>query len=106
MVIGFFEFTFMRTQPDLPMKELARLFEDYFYESDRFAASHFHGKTQLFRSFVREEALPADDATEILDWSGSHTLSPRRQRCPWGSTSVTIRRSIWSRPATDRKKRA
>ncbi len=68
VVIGFFELTFMRTRPDIPMKELAHLFEDYFYETDRFARSHFHGKTQLFRSFVREETLPENDATEILDW--------------------------------------
>ena len=68
VVIGFFEFTFMRTRPNIPMKELARLFEDYFYESDRFARSHYHGKTQLFRSFVREEALPEEDPTEVLDW--------------------------------------
>jgi NAD-dependent dihydropyrimidine dehydrogenase PreA subunit len=68
VVIGFFELTFMRTRPDVPMKELARLFETYFYDTDSFARSHFQGRTQLFRSLVREEALPDNDATEILDW--------------------------------------
>ena len=76
VVIGFFELTFMRTRPDVPMKELARLFEDYFYETDRFAHSHFHGKTQLFRSLVREEALPENHPTEILDWErATHIVS-------------------------------
>lgn len=76
VVVGFFELTFMRTRSDIPMKELARLFEDYFYESDSFARSHFHGRTQLFRSFVREEALPATDPTEILDWERvTHVVS-------------------------------
>lgn len=68
VVIGFFEFTFMRTRDDMPMAELARLFEEYFQENDRFARSAFQGQTQLFRSLVREEALPEGDHTEILDW--------------------------------------
>jgi ferredoxin len=76
VVIGFFELTFMRTRPDMPMKELARLFEHYFYDTDSFARSHFHGRTQLFRSLVREEALPEHDHTEILDWErATHIVS-------------------------------
>lgn len=58
VVIGFFEFTFMRTRDDMPMAELARLFEEYFNEDDRFARSVFHTHTQLFRSLVHEESLP------------------------------------------------
>jgi ferredoxin/rubrerythrin len=50
------------------MAKLARLFDEYFYENERFTSSLFQGKTQLFRSFVREEAVPDDDHTEILDW--------------------------------------
>jgi len=68
VVIGLFEFTFMRSRPDMPMAKLARLFDEYFYENERFTSSLFQGKTQLFRSFVREEAVPDDDHTEILDW--------------------------------------
>jgi ferredoxin/rubrerythrin len=68
VVIGLFEFTFMRSRPDMPMAELARLFDEYFYENERFTSSLFQGKTQLFRSFVREEAVPDDNHTEILDW--------------------------------------
>lgn len=68
VVIGFFELTFMRTRPDLPMQKLAGLFEEYFYETDSFARSHFQGRTQLFRSLVREESLPENDSTEVLDW--------------------------------------
>ena len=37
VVIGFFEFTFMRTRDNLPMAELARLFEEYFFQDDHFA---------------------------------------------------------------------
>jgi len=76
VVIGFFEFTFMRTRSDMPMKELARLFEKYFYENENFVRTHYQGQTQLFRSLVREEAIPASDHTEILDWErATHIVS-------------------------------
>lgn len=68
VVIGLFEFTFMRLRPEMPMAELAQLFEEYFYGDNRFAQALFEGQTQLFRSFVREEALPDASHTEILDW--------------------------------------
>jgi hypothetical protein len=44
VVVGFFEFVFMRTRDELPMKELAELFDAYMYTDDRFAKSVF-GKT-------------------------------------------------------------
>jgi NAD-dependent dihydropyrimidine dehydrogenase PreA subunit len=74
VVIGFFEFTFMRTRDDLPMKRLAELFEQYFYESDRFGRSVFEGQTQIGRALVREEALPEDDHVEILDWERASSI--------------------------------
>ncbi|MHC4177672.1 MAG: 4Fe-4S dicluster domain-containing protein, partial [Planctomycetota bacterium] len=75
VVIGFFEFTFMRTREDLPMAELARLFDEYMHGDDRFARSVFGGPTQIGRSLVREEALGEGDHTEILDWErASHVV--------------------------------
>jgi len=75
VVIGFFEFTFMRARDDLPMAELARLFEEYFNENDRFTHSVFQGQTQVGRRLVREEALPEGDHIEILDWErASHII--------------------------------
>lgn len=68
VVIGFFEFIFMRTRGDLPMAELARLFEEYMFLDDRFARDVFAGETQLARALVSEEALDAADFTEVLDW--------------------------------------
>jgi len=68
VVIGFFEFTFMRARDDVPMAEVARLFDQYMHENDRFARSVFAGTTQLGRALAREEALPPDDHTEVLDW--------------------------------------
>jgi ferredoxin len=77
VVIGFFEFTFMRTRPDsYPTGQLSQLFEQYMFEDERFAHAVFGGQTQIGRSLVREEALPAGppedgpniDCTEILEW--------------------------------------
>jgi ferredoxin len=68
VVIGFFEFTFMRTRDDLPLKELAHLFEEYMMGDGKFARGVFAGHTQVGRSLVREEALPDDNYSEILDW--------------------------------------
>lgn len=68
VVIGFFEFVFMRTRDELPLPELARLFEEYMFQDDRFARSIFTGETQLGRAMVREESLPEADFSEVLDW--------------------------------------
>ncbi|MCW5880793.1 MAG: 4Fe-4S binding protein [Anaerolineae bacterium] len=68
VVIGFFEFTFMRTRDDYPMAELARLFDQYFFERETFADAVFAGQTQIGRSLVNEDALPQGDHTEVLDW--------------------------------------
>jgi ferredoxin len=65
----------MRTRDDLPMAELARLFDEYMSVDDRFTRSVFRGQTQIGRSLVREEALPDGDHTEILDWErASHIV--------------------------------
>ena len=69
VVIGLFEFVFMRARPDLPMPELAHLFEEYFTEEEgAFAKSIWQGQTQLARTLVNEEALPDEEHAEILDW--------------------------------------
>jgi hypothetical protein len=47
VAIGFFEFTFMRTRNDMPMAELARLFDQYMEQEDKFAHSVFQGQTQV-----------------------------------------------------------
>jgi len=75
VVNGFSDFTFMRTRNDVPMPELARLFDEYMYQDDRFAHSLLQSETQLYRSLVREEALPTGDHTEVLDWErASHIV--------------------------------
>jgi Pyruvate/2-oxoacid:ferredoxin oxidoreductase delta subunit len=74
VVIGFFEFTFMRTRDNLPLKELAELFEEYMSNDDRFARSIFEGSTQLGRSLVHEQVLPSNDYSEVLDWEKASAI--------------------------------
>jgi NAD-dependent dihydropyrimidine dehydrogenase PreA subunit len=73
VVIGFYEFTFMRTRDDAPMETLAELFEHYFDEG---ALPHavFQMNTQIGRSLVREESLPAELPTEVLDWERATSI--------------------------------
>jgi ferredoxin len=79
VVIGFFEFTFMRVRPDAPIGELATLFDQYFFEHEAFAHAVFAGQTQIGRALVREEALPEGDHTEVLDWErASHIVETAR----------------------------
>ncbi|MDJ0952623.1 MAG: 4Fe-4S dicluster domain-containing protein [Acidimicrobiia bacterium] len=63
VVIGFYEFTFMRERPDDPMDDYAEAF-DALFDDEAFVRSVFTGSTQLGRSFVREESV----TSEILDW--------------------------------------
>ncbi|MFQ6058811.1 MAG: indolepyruvate ferredoxin oxidoreductase subunit alpha [Anaerolineae bacterium] len=71
--IGFFEFTFMRLQSDLPLKKLAHLMHDYMHHGgmgQEFFASH----TRRARTFVVESAvshfgpqvLPYERASEVI----------------------------------------
>lgn len=70
VVLGFFEFVFMRVREDLPMERLAGLFDEYLDDGPDHAFAHavWRGSVQVGRSLIREEALPADGPTEVLDW--------------------------------------
>lgn len=74
VVIGLFEFTYMRTRDDVPLADLASLFDQYMHQDDKFAHSVFQGQTQIGRALVREEALPDGDHNEILDWERASRL--------------------------------
>lgn len=80
VVIGFFEFVFMRARPDIPMKELAHLFEQYFTEDDgTLAKSFWQGETQFARTFIQEEAISGTIHSEVLDWErATHVISSAR----------------------------
>jgi ferredoxin len=74
VVVGFFENTFIRKRDDVPMAELARLFDEYLNEDVRFMRSLFQRQTQVFRPLVHEEAIPEKQSTEVLDWERASSV--------------------------------
>ena len=70
VIIGFYEYTFMRVGDDATAEELAHLFDHYLYGDDerRLAHAVFRGSVQIGRSMVREEAIPDEPGGEVLDW--------------------------------------
>ena len=67
MVIGFFEYTFMRVRDDIDMKEMAGLFENYF--SNEGVIEEISGdQTKFFRTVVYEKLIPLAVQTEVLDY--------------------------------------
>lgn len=67
MVIGFFEYTFMRVRDNLNMKELAELFDKYF-KSAEVAEEFFGGETKMFKALVYESLIPVAVETEVLTY--------------------------------------
>ncbi|MDR7867467.1 MAG: 4Fe-4S binding protein [Sporomusaceae bacterium] len=73
LVVGFFEYTFMRTGGPLPLSELAGLFERYHHE--RGVAEEFFGAdTKVFQTWAYESAIPADITTEVLDYEKASAM--------------------------------
>lgn len=67
MVVGFFEYTFMRVREDLNMREMAELFDRYF-SNDEVRKEFFGGDTKMFQTLVYESLIPAVVETEVLNY--------------------------------------
>lgn len=67
LVIGFFEYTFMRVSDKLPMGELAKLFEAYHQEKG-VAEEFFGGDTKIFQTLAYEDLFTGEVETEVLDY--------------------------------------
>ncbi|MGC8737991.1 MAG: ATP-binding protein [Candidatus Hydrogenedens sp.] len=67
---GIFEFIMMRVRDNLPISELAQLFDNYLKKNKEFIYSAFDTDYPFARTFVREETLASSEtnSTEILDW--------------------------------------
>jgi Na+-translocating ferredoxin:NAD+ oxidoreductase RNF subunit RnfB len=74
IVIGFFEFTMMRTGPDLPMVRWAELFQRYMFSEKDFLAANFGDGQQVsvMRALPHEEAL--GEHVEILAYEQAAAL--------------------------------
>lgn len=72
-LIGFFEFTFMRSRTDLPVQRVAELMGEYLHERDGQAQEFFGSRTPIARALVDAEQIPVssritpyEDAQEII----------------------------------------
>lgn len=74
LVIGFFEFTMMRTGPDLPREQWAELFQAYMFGDTAFVTANFGDQQQIsiMRSLPHEAAL--DEYVEILDYEKASAI--------------------------------
>lgn len=67
MVVGFFEYTFMRAQDSAKLKDLAELFQTYFNNKE--VRDEFSGNgTNMFRTLVYESLIPVAVETEVLTY--------------------------------------
>ncbi|MFZ5642618.1 MAG: ATP-binding protein [Bacillota bacterium] len=67
LVVGWFEYTFMRVTDKLPMAELARLFNDYHHEKG-VAEEFFGAETKMFNVLPYESGIPDSVKTEVLTY--------------------------------------
>lgn len=73
MIIGIFEFTMMRTDKNLDIKKIAKLFHRYLGEETFYAANFKNGKAMgLMRTLPYEESIEGEglteDYVEVLDY--------------------------------------
>ena len=67
MLVGFFEYTFMRTGDHVNLKELAELFETYFHSPG--VMKEVAGiDTKVMRTLIYESIIPLAVETEVLDY--------------------------------------
>lgn len=67
MVVGFFEYTFMRVQGKADMREMAELFQSYFNNNE--VRDEFAGEgTKMMRTLVYDSLIPLAVETEVLTY--------------------------------------
>ena len=75
MVIGIFEFTMMRTGPEVDSKEYAKLFHEYMNEEKSYAVNFgSHQKISPMRSLPHEGTVLESDYTEVLDYEKATSI--------------------------------
>ncbi len=75
-VIGFFEFTMMRTQGELAPKKWAELFQAYMFGDRTFFDANFSGGQQLsiMRTLPWQDAVSSEEKVEILDYEKAEAI--------------------------------
>jgi Pyruvate/2-oxoacid:ferredoxin oxidoreductase delta subunit len=69
MFTGIYEFTMMRTGNNVNVKELAKLFHEYFIDPESFRVNHENGEQVFYiRTLPHENTINAPEYTEVLDY--------------------------------------
>ncbi len=88
LVIGIFEFTMMRTGPNLDHARWARLFADYAREGVVQAANFGAGqKVSLLRAVPHDGAVAPEDCVEVLDYESATAIVESADRFAMGLCS-------------------
>ena len=82
LIIGIFEFTMMRTRGELNYKEWAKLFNDYFQNTETFFSVNFghNEKISPLRALPYEGTIDDTDYVEILDYEKASAIIDRSDR--------------------------
>jgi ferredoxin len=76
IVIGFFEYTYMRVRDDVDMRSLAELFQTYFHKKE--AVEELTGvDTRIQRTLVYESLIPVAVETEVLTYERASDIIRR-----------------------------
>ncbi len=86
MFVGLFEFTMMRTGPDVDPHLMARLFSEYLEDGAAFAANSEGGKRVFIERVVPHEGALGDHV-EVLDYEKASWILDGAERCALGICS-------------------
>ncbi|MBN2429590.1 MAG: 4Fe-4S binding protein [Deltaproteobacteria bacterium] len=73
-MVGFFEFTLMRTNGHLDQHLISELFHQYLQEEEDFFRLLFQGETQAGRILVHEPAIDNDNKLHVFDYDRSSAI--------------------------------
>jgi ferredoxin len=74
VIVGFFEFSFMRARDAIPKKRMAHAFETYFFAGDREPGAQFLDGDPLLGRTLAHEAVFPEDTSEVLEWERASAL--------------------------------
>lgn len=81
-VVGFYEFTLMRTGKDANTKEIAKLYKEYMFDNDTYLKANLGSgeKSSAMRTIPIEETIVKESSTQILDYESARRIIENQER--------------------------